>query len=529
MRWFGRKQSKGSDRIEPEVQLVRSNIPRVPRRQMMTARRRSFDAGASDRLTGGWATSPLTADDIVRRNWRVLVARSRDQAANNDYGKAFIRRCRQNIVGPRGLMLQAQAKDGDKLDSGANKAIERAWARWSKAKNCDVTGKMSLRQIQKALITSAAKDGEFFLRTVIGKEAGPWGFAVQVLDPVRCPVDLEQKDMPGGRFIRHGIEFNRYGRPLAFYFQTLAADEIDYSFGGRDYTRVPADQIVHGYLTDIIGQKRGLPWMATSLVRMQHLSEFEKSALVNAREGANKQGFIEWEEGFGPAVEGDEEVEIESEPGTYHELPMGARFKGHDPQYPSGELAVFSKHMLRGIASGLGVAYNAFANDLEGVNFSSIRQGVLDERDHWMDMQEWLIESFAAPVYEAWLGYSLLAGRITLDNGAPLPPEKREKFQSVAWLGRRWDWIDPQKDITAAIEAKDNLFQSPSQIIRDRGRDPQSVWAQVAQDIEDMRTAGIPENIIETIIQRKTAGGQKNGPEANETGEADPSGGTKDG
>lgn len=521
MSWFGKGKRSAETPRAGDVSLTRSNVPKVSRRRPQGAmRRRSYDSGASNRLSSAWTTSPLTAEDIIRRNWRVLVARSREQAANNDYGKAFIRRCCQNIIGARGFTLQAQAKERDQLDAGANRAIERAFAKWGKAGNCDVTGKMTWRQIQKAVVTSAAKDGEFFVRMVTGRDAGPWGFSLQVLDAVRCPVDLEQKDMPGGRFIRHGIEFNRYGRPLAYYFQTLEAHEIDYSFGGRDYTRVPADQIVHGYLTDIIGQKRGLPWMATSLLRMHHLKQFEQSALVNARESANKQGFIEWEEGYGPALEDDEEVEIESEAGVYHELPAGARFKGHAPQFPSGELQVFSKHMLRGISAGLGVAYNALANDLEGVNFSSIRQGVLDERDHWMDLQEWLIEGFALPVYEAWLTYSLLRQRITLDNGAALPAAKREKFLDVSFLARRWDWIDPQKDVNAAVEAKDNLLISPSQIIRDRGRDPRAVWQQVAQDIKDMEAAGIPPDIIATIIQRKTAtGGPANGQEADGAGE----------
>ena len=62
---------------------------------------------------------------MIDRNLRPLVARSRDQAAKNDYMKNFLRLCRQNIVGARGVVLQAQARDQDgKLDQGANQVLE---------------------------------------------------------------------------------------------------------------------------------------------------------------------------------------------------------------------------------------------------------------------------------------------------------------------------------------------------------------------------------------------------------------------
>lgn len=505
-------------RSAPVEDEPRRKAPPMLARPRRSGSARFFDAGDSDRLTSGWTNMPLPADQIIRRNWRVLVARSREQAANNDYGKAFQRSARRNIIGQKGLVLQARAKDGGKLDQGANRAIERAWKEWCRARNCDVTGRRSFRQIQKALINGCVTDGEFMVRFVYGRDAGPWGFALQVLDPMRCPVDFDEEKRPGGNFIRAGIEYTKLGRPVAYYFTTLSPHEADYHQAGRDFVKVPADEVVHWFEEDIIGQKRGLPWMATALWRMKQLGEFEKSSLVNAREGANKLGFIEWEEGYGPEVDEDEEfdgIEIESEPGLIQDLPRGAKFKGHDPQYPNGELAVFSKHMLRGVASGLGVAYNDLANDLEGVNFSSIRHGMLAERDHWQELQESLVESFALPIYERWLARALLSQRITLDNGSPLPAAKRLKFMDVHFQPRRWEWIDPSKDVKADVEAIDNMIKSRGQVIRERGRDPRDVYAEIKADIDDMRAEGIPEDVITALITAKSKGGQGNGQQAN--------------
>jgi lambda family phage portal protein len=130
-----------------------------------------------------------------------------------------------------------------------------------------------------------------------------------------------------------------------------------YSYHGRSYVRIPADEIIHGFLPDMVGQKRGLPWTATALWRLQMLGGFEKAALVNARVAASKGGFFQWREGEGPEKEEDEELYMEADPGSFQELPSGVEFKEWNPQYPSNEFGPFHKAMLRGIASGLEVTY----------------------------------------------------------------------------------------------------------------------------------------------------------------------------
>ena len=73
----------------------------------------------------------------------------------------------------------------------------------------------------------------------------------------------------------------------------------------------------------------------------------------------------------------------------------------------------------------------------------------------------------------------------------------------MSWQPRRWAWIDPRADIDAAIAAKNQMLLSPSQIIREQGRDPSDVWAEIAADIEQMREAGIPDDFIKAAILDK--------------------------
>ena len=476
---------------------------------------RMFQAGKQDRLQSEWPTMPLPVDDIVRRNQRVLVARSREQAVNNDYARSFLRMARQNIVGPRGVQLQAEPRDTNgRIDNLAADAIEAAFKEWGKAQNCDVAGVQSWRALQGLAVTSTARDGEFMFIKIFGPAAGPFGFALQAMDPQRCPPDFDENRRRDGTFIRSGIEFNKYGRPLAYYFTTTDEEETQvYSYGGRRFVRVPADRVIHGFLREFTGQKRGLPWMGSALWRMNQLKGFEDAALVNARVAAAKGGFFEWQEGYGPDLDEDEELLMEAEAGAFQELPAGVRFKEWNPQYPQGEYAAYVKAMLRGIAAGLGVAYNNLANDLEGVNFSSIRQGALDEREAWKELQEWLIESLIEPVFMEWLPRALLWG-IELPNGAALRPERIEKYRAVVWQPRRWAWIDPKSEVAAAVASKNNLLTSPGQIIRDTGRDPDTVWRELAADIAAMRTAGIPDEFIMQAMGQKTGGGGNGQPPA---------------
>lgn len=452
-----------------------------------------------------WNAAPMSPDAFITLRQPVLVARSREQWSNNDYVRGFVRMIRQNIVGPHGVTMKAKAETpSGKLDKNANTAHESEWENWGQAGVCDVTGQLSWRDVQCLAVETTARDGEFIIRLIYGADAGPAGFAVQFIDAQRLSVRYENysKNNDGG-FIRQGIEFNKYGRPVAYHF--TSTDEWDsyyYSIDGRGFVRVPADEIIHRFLHEMVGQRRGLPWASTSLFRLHNLQGFEDAAVQNARAGATQMGFIQYREGFGPEADNDVDVAstIDAEPLSFHELPEGAELKEFKPQYPNGEFNTFHKAMLRGASSGMGVSYNNLANDLEGVNFSSIRQGTLDERENYKHLQEWLIEALVEPVHAAWLAYNLLSGAIKVKSGKPLSPEKLTMYKKVHWQPRRWQWIDPKSDVTANVTAIRAGLTSPSQVIREQGRDPEVVFKEIAADIEMMREAGIDPDFISVMF-----------------------------
>ncbi|MEW5708772.1 MAG: phage portal protein [Pseudomonadota bacterium] len=180
------------------------------------------------------------------------------------------------------------------------------------------------------------------------------------------------------------------------------------------------------------------------------------------------------------------------DPGTFGVLPKGYQFQSFDPDYPHAQYEMFVKACLRGIASGLNVAYTALANDLQGVNFSSIRAGVLEERDQWMLLQHWFAEAFLTPVFEEWLALALLSGEIRTPSGAALPAAKLDKFRPHAWQGRRWAWVDPVKDIEASIRAIQAGLADPYTVAAQMGLDLEEVVASLAQANRLAEGAGLP-------------------------------------
>lgn len=453
--------------------------------------KRRFDAAQYTRLTASWAQADRSINTELRADLDALRRRSRDLVKNEPLAQKYMEMVTTNVVGANGFTLQARVSDGKVQDGLANAAIEAAWMDWSRATNCDVSGRMSFPDMTRAIIRGVARDGEALVRIREGAN-NKYGYALQFLDIERLDTMLNREQEPGLNQIIMGVEMDGDGRPVAYHLLTapLGRDPV-----GRKHARIPASEIIHLFITDDPEQVRGVPWMHASMIRIHHLKGFQEAAIVAARVGASKMGFFTSKEGNPSALQdGEDEAGVpftEAEPGQFGMLPEGYSFESFNPDYPHANYEPFVKGAKRDIGSGFGAAYHSLANDLEGVNFSSIRSGTLEERDNWMLIQRWLVGSLLETVYPGWMDNSLLSGAILLPNGSALPAAKRQKFMAHEFQGRRWQWVDPLKDITASVLAIENGLASPYTIASQQGLDAEDVLDDIARFQAAIKARGI--------------------------------------
>ena len=456
-------------------------------------RRRSIDAGTISRLTQSWSGATGSIDRDIYAKLETARNRSRDLSYNNDYMRKFLALCRTNIVGPNGFALQVRANFPDgTADKTGNDAVEAAFWRWAKRGNCEVSGKFSLTQLQQLITQAVARDGEALVRKVY---RGLFGFQLQLVDIDRLNTS-KNVDLKNGRIIKMGVELSDMGAPVAYHLKRRhPGDSLGFNLISGDDERVPAEDIYHIGIFERPEQTRCLPWAVSAILRLEHLGGYEEAAVVAARCGAAKMAYWTQGEGtsesFADSTDSTGQLFTDFEPGQIGIAPNGAELKSVDWKYPHEQYDVFVKACVRGIASGIGVAYSSLSNDLTEVNYSSIRAGVIDERDGWMTMQGWQIESFNEPMFGDWLRMALLSGQAKTATGGTITPDKFDKFNVPEWRGRRWQWVDPKNDIEAAVTSVNEGLRSRREIAAEQGRDLEAVFDDIATENAMAKEKGI--------------------------------------
>lgn len=457
-------------------------LKREEQKQPKKMAKRSYAAARGGRLFGDFIDSGNSADAELRFSLETMRNRSRELVRDNEFAKRYMNLLKTNIVGEKGFQLQVKARNDDqKLDASGNAIIENAWKRWGRLGSPTADGRMSWYDCQRLVIEALARDGEVFVKKLSGSKYRD-GFALQFLEADLID-ERKNETLQNGHQIRMGIEVDKSHRPVAYHVLTKHRGDRYYnSLHKEKRIRVPAEEMIHIYMPNRTHQTRGEPFMASAMSAMKMLHAYREAEVIAARIGASKMGIITTPSGddfVGEGYENDYQPVIDVEPGAFHQLPAGFGMEMFDPKHPTTGFGEFESAMLRGVASGLNVSYASLSNDLSSVNYSSIRQGALDERDGYRALQMFMIEHFMEPVFRAWLSSAMDFG------GIPIPASKYDKFSDNAYFrGRGWNWVDPLKEINAAVVGIQNGVLSMQDVAATYGRDVEETFAQIARDKE---------------------------------------------
>ncbi len=447
-------------------------------------KKRSYSAATTTRFNMDWLTQSMSADSAMRGKLESIRDRARDLERNNEWVGGYFRALENNVIGETGIALQMRIKQEGtgNFDEIANDKIETAFYNWGKVRNCTTCRRYSWRDVQKLVLRAMKRDGEALIRLVRNTN----GLRLQLIECDLLDGEAHYK-ASNGNDVRFGVEMNLDREVVAYHLLSNHPGDGQFPSSMRTKRRVPADEMIHLFKPDRIGQTRGVSCLTASMQRLKMLDGYAEAELVAARTGAAKMGFFQKKTPDGWSGETDDQgnLSMSAAPGSIEELPVGVEFKSWDTDHPNAGYGGYVKSMLRGISTSLGISYNSLANDLEGVNYSSIRAGLLEEREEWKSIQRYLIEHLCEPIFTEWLTIELLSGRLGL------PFSKMWKFNVPEFSGRRWGWVDPKKDMEAAILAVRSGQKSLRQIIAETNGDIYDVARSMKADKELFASLGV--------------------------------------
>lgn len=447
----------------------------------------SFDGAQYTRLTRDlMGAQLLSADQEVGADLATLRARARKLVRNNSHASGFVNELANNIVGPEGIQLQAKVRNlqGDLVER-VNDEIERGWQEWGYPENCTADGHDDWTEVQRLIVKTLPTDGEVFIRRLPFFD-NPFAFAIQILDADLLDDTFSVPAKNAANEIRMGVEVNAYGRPVAYHFWDRHPSEIT----SRRRVRIPASEITHLFVRYRPNQTRGVTWFAPVLLDVTNIDGYRQAELMKARAAASQMGFLvnkspEAIAAYKPPEAGENPKVFDVEPLTLAELPPGQEIQEFNPNTPSNAFKDFEKAILRSIARGLNISYTSFAGDLEAVNYSSIRAGLLSERDHYRGLQRWLSCHLHRTVYREWVSMALLSGAITLDT------RLASDYAAVEWQPRGWKWVDPRNDLEAAKLALDLGLTTHAKLAAESGGDFEEHVDQLQHEAQYALSAGV--------------------------------------
>lgn len=444
-----------------------------------------FDAANVGRRSSSLRASRSDADGAARERARMSFF-CRDMVRNTPFAARAKAVISGNVVGD-GIIPKVAVSYPKLRKTALRKIRDRGLRRIEQhfdTTNIDRAGKLNLYGLQRLIWDTVVTDGECLVR-----------IHHDPLVPSVLPLQLEVMEpdyldagkvafLSNGGDIRNGIEYDSAGRRVAYWlFPAHPGSDWPMKRGGAVSERVPAEEILHIFRVDRAGQERGVTWFHPVMMRMQDMADHEDAQLVRQKIAACFAVF---------RVGGDKQVPMPEEiaPGMVYDLGDSEEVKF---AVPPGVEAYdeFTRSVLRSIAAGMGITYEALTGDLAQVNFSSARMGRLEmdlNVSAWQNLT--MIPQFLMPLSrlfaEAWEAVDSEEF-----NEQGLPSDIWESV-SLTWVPPRKIIVDPTREFAALREAVRSGFTSRQQVVRQLGFDPERLLDEQAQDKEEADRLGLP-------------------------------------
>jgi lambda family phage portal protein len=451
-------------------------------------RARRYEAAQSGRLTAGWLSNANGPNTEIGAASQSLRDRSRDLVRNNALAARTMAVLGSALVGD-GVRPQPRTGNAD-LDV----LLLDLWGSWGL--DADADGRFDPYGLQRLAVTSWLESGESLMRRRWRAPTDPLWLPVQIQ---LLEADFLADNLwtvgrtPDDERIQYGIELDGIGRRRAYRLYRTHPGETGQSLGaGIETVMVPAREVSHIYLPTRPGQLRGVPWLSPVMLDLRDLDDLEHTEIVRQKMQATVMG-VRYTDSLDPVglsddVEQNDDGEwVETmRPGMLPKLPSGERIEFFAPQQFGG-FRESVQHYQRIVALGAQIPYEVLTGDLTGVNYSSIRAGMIEYRRLLSTMtRQVVVPHVCQPMWRWMVEAAMLAGRLPM-----MDSETMARAMRPDWHPPRWIAIDREAEAKADILEMQAGLRTLSESAAERGSDWRTVLAQLAEERETAEEMGL--------------------------------------
>jgi lambda family phage portal protein len=173
-------------------------------------------------------------------------------------------------------------------------------------------------------------------------------------------------------------------------------------------------------------------------------------------------------------------------PGMIKELNPGEDVFAVNPTGQAADATSFVKIQERLIGAGQGISYETVARDMSESNYSSARQGLIEDGLTYTEEME-LLQEVMDEIYETFIISCVLAGVLNIKDFW----NSKEEYLSHEWIQAPKKWIDPIKEANANKIAMQTGQKTFKQIAAENGKDYKEQIDDMAEVINYGRSKGI--------------------------------------
>lgn len=434
---------------------------------------------ASDGLSARSANSPEVRERLRRR--------SRYEIANNSYAQGIMKTIADDVIGtgPR-LQLTGFANSDDAHQ------VEIKFKAWARA--------VGLADRMRTMRKARGSDGESFCALIDNPK---------VDHPVKLDLRLCEADMvsvPWGLITDpdilqdDGLEFDDYGNVIRYWVRKRHPGD-HHTLGMLDWDKIDAKHMIHDFVEDRPGQRRGIPEITAALPLFALLRGYTLATLEAAEAIANFAMFLYTE--ADPDGEGSDDVEpldeIQINRRMLTTLPRGWKPHQVKPEQPCSTYKEFKREIVSEIARCVCMPYNKAAGDSSDYNFAS---GKLDHQTYGRSIEvdrDRIERVILEHIFRAWKreavlieGYLPQSARSTgtdwshvwmWDDAAPVDAVKEESAATIAMAGRRLTLARyyGKKGLDWEVEIKQ--LEEEAKRLKDAGLDRNEITAALAEKL----------------------------------------------